>query len=591
MNIFKRLLAAALAILMLGAALALPALAENDETEAAAAAPAANAENVTATAEFSSGGAYAWGDVTDQSDATYIDFGVDHVWITAEKPVAGVYLKFYDKPSAWQITVGDETVECGQKGFLHEYAAIPEGARNAELRLTFPRGAAVTEIALYTEGALPDDVQVWEDALDGGADLVLFPTHSGDEHTFFGGVLPSAIAAGARCEVVYFCDHTDEPRRLHEMLDGLWAIGDKYYPVAGIFPNVYAETREQAEAAYAAKGYDEDSFIDWYVENIRRFRPQVLVIHDANGEDGEGANILSSVAAQNAIAAAGDKAAYPMSLASYGEWDTPKTYMHLCEANAITLDLDKPLDFYGGRTAYEMACVGFAAHKSQHYSARYEWLMGVDQVAAENEDAPRYTSATQIETYSPTMWGLLRTTVGADTSANMLENIVLYTRPGDEPRKAQESETETETEAAVTEWVAPATEAVEVEGEEDENPERDRLMKIVMIAAAAVVVGMVLALVLSGVKSRSDAKKKRQKEEERQARSEENARKLREARDERAKLDDAENAAEVRRVIEAQASRRDPSGKGAEREASIRAARAAREGGSTSHDKPTDKHY
>ena len=80
--------------------------------------------------------------------------------------------------------------------------------------------------------------------------------------------------------------------------------------------------------------------------------------------------------------------------------------------------------------------------------------------------------------------------------------------------------------------------------------------------------------------------------------SEERSRRLREARDERAQRDQLENTAEIKRIITesgggASGARpaRDPYGKGAEREAAIRAARAARESGAASHDKPTDKRY
>ena len=588
----KRLFAAALAALML-AAIAVPALAaETDEAETTAvnaAADAVLAEDVTASAEFSAGGWYSWGDLTDKNDATHVAFGVDHVWITAKKPVAGVYLKFYEKNSAWQITVGDKIIECGQKDFLHEFAALPEGSRGTELRLTFPRGADVSELALYTEGALPDDVQVWEDALDGGADLLMLATRAGDEHTVLGGVLPTAIADGARCQVVYFCDLSGDPIRMHEALDGLWAIGDRYYPVAGVFPDVEAESREDAEAAYAARGYGVADLVEWNVGNIRRFRPQVLVIHDEKGE-GDALSALNSEAAREATAAASDRSAYPMSLASTGgEWDTPKTYMHLCEKGAITLGLDEPLDFYGGLTAYEVSKAGFEAHKSQHYSERYAWLTGAAQGEGANDNAPRYSSAAEIETYSPAKWGLWRTTVGEDTGADMFENVARYMRPGDETREAAtETEPATETEAATTQTVAPVTEEAQ---ETDGTPERDRLMKIVAICAASVVIGTALALILSGTRSRRDAREMKRMDENRRARAEENAKRVREARDERAKLDGEENAAAVRRVIEAQSTRHDPSGKGAEREASIRAARASRESGGADHDKPTDKRY
>lgn len=587
----KRIFAAFLAALTFAAALAVVSLAEG-EGQSEEVTAEAEARNVVKDVKFSASGRYAWDNLTDGSYTTHVEFGVDRVKVSSDEPIAGVYLLFYVKPSAWEIEANGVSVECGQNGFVHEYVDLSEAGPSGQITMTFPRGADIAEIELYTEGVLPDKVQTWEAPLDGGADLVLFATHAGDEHTFFAGVLPMAMARGARCEVVYFVDHSDEPRRIHETLNGLWEIGDRYYPILGAFPDVYAESKGQAIAAYAAQGYGEDDFADFLTENIRRFRPQVLVIHDENGEDGEGANIINSEAARNAVLAAAESDRYPMSVAEYGVWDTPKVYMHLCKDGGIELDLDSKLDRFDGRSAYEMACVGFAQHKSLHYSWRYEWLMGIDhEQAASGGDDGRFTSAKQIENFSPIFWGLWRSTVGADETNDMFDNIVFYTRPGDETAEETQKETESAAETQTDADTAADTAAL-INGSQSDNPERERMMKIVAICAAAVVAGTILALIISGARSRGETKHKKEIEERRHARTEENARKVREARDERAKIEAAEDAADVRRLITSNsASDHDPSGKGAEREAAIRAARAAREAGAAAHDKPTDKKY
>ena len=65
---------------------------------------------------------------------------------------------------------------------------------------------------------------------------------------FFAGVLPYSVDYGAAVQVVYFCEHTNTPIRPHEQLNGLWAAGIRNYPVIGIFPDLYSESREGRNA-------------------------------------------------------------------------------------------------------------------------------------------------------------------------------------------------------------------------------------------------------------------------------------------------------------------------------------------------------
>ena len=613
MSSLKRFLCALIACVMLVAALAaVPALAEgeddtaavtdevaDDSPDATAAAPG-EATDVAAEVRHASYSEIDWAALTDGDDATHAEIAIGTVTITSEQPIAGVYLKFHSKPSAWIVKAGDVESEHGQDGFLHEYVEIEP---STGIELVFPRAADLSGLGLYTEGTLPASVQVWDKPVEDGADLMLLATQAGDEHTYMGGVLPLAIDAGARCQVVYFCGHDDDPIRMHETLDGLWAIGMKNYPVFGVFPLLAADSLEELKAKYGEQGFDEDAFIDRQVENIRRFCPQVLMIPDAAGEGGELASAINSVTAQKAVVLAADDTVYPMSLTTYGTWDTPKTYVHLGEDGAITLDLDAPLAAYGGRSAYEMACVGFERHESIHWTTRYEWLFGVDQVTVKKDpDAPRYAKATEIEEYNPAKWGLWRSTVGADGAqkADLFDNVTLYdvqaAQP--EPEQTEPVTSEPETTSSPNEGVL-LPDANKNGG--DKKNGGNNLMIIVVICGVMVVAGTAFALILSAVKARSAEKKQQRAHDKKHARSEENARRVREARLVRARIDgegskpdaddgeDGGDASDAARTTSE--STRDPSGKGAEREAAIKAARAARDMGASEHDKPTDKHY
>ena len=82
------------------------------------------------------------------------------------------------------------------------------------------------------------------------------------------------------------------------------------------------------------------------------------------------------------------------------------------------MDYDTPLEYFNGKTAYEVSKEGYKKHNSQQWTWFTGWINGKNT---------KYTKATQIETYSPLKYGLYYTTVGVDTQKNdMFENIIYY---------------------------------------------------------------------------------------------------------------------------------------------------------------------
>ena len=146
--------------------------------------------------------------------------------------------------------------------------------------------------------------------------------------------------------------------------------------------------------------------IEFITEQIRRFKPQVIVTHDFNGEYGHGYHRLTADAVKNAIDAAPDSGKYTNSAEKYGTWDTPKAYFHLYQENRISLNLREPIEAMDGMTAVEVATAAYKRHVSQQWC----WFYVSDDYQ-----------------YSCAEFGLYRTLVGADTENNMLENIKTYT--------------------------------------------------------------------------------------------------------------------------------------------------------------------
>ncbi len=339
---------------------------------------------------------------SDGIGSLYVIFDMEYGTFTVTDPILG------------------ESRQFGENVLFHEFADIAGAFGYAPKRIdiTFEAGAGqINELFLFAPGTPPSWVQRWELPREGETDLVLFSTHGDDEQLFFAGLLPYyAGERGYQCQVVYLTDHRNRnTHRVHEMLDGLWAVGVDTYPVFGRFPDQFCESKRDAYGYMAMEGITEEELVGFVVDNLRRFKPLVAVGHDLGGEYGHGQHMLYADMLIKAIEISMDPQKYPQSAQQYGTWDVPKTYLHLYTKNTIRMDWDQPLKSFGGMTAFRVSKdLGFSAHVSQQLN--FGWFIKGKETAAE------------INYCSPCRYGLYRSTVGADVEkTDMFENLTTYT--------------------------------------------------------------------------------------------------------------------------------------------------------------------
>ena len=311
-------------------------------------------------------------------------------------------------------TSNNEIKDLGSNDFLHEYINLDKAAES--VTLNYNEDTQISEIRVFTEGNTPKDVQKW--TRESYADLMIFSTHADDEQLFFAGVMPTYINRGKKVHVVYLARHDVgsyyAPSRLHEQLDGLWALGVTDYPTFGLIPDAYSENIDAARSQMNAAGFTDDDVIKFDVDQLRKYKPKVVLGHDENGEYGHGQHRLNCYTLKQAIEKSGDTNYTDSSLEVYS---VPKFYIHLYDMdNKTVLNYDEPLEKYDGKTAYEISKEGYSKHLSQQYTWFTDWLRGKNS---------SYTSATQITKYNPAYWGLYKTDVGPDVNKNdLFENIV-----------------------------------------------------------------------------------------------------------------------------------------------------------------------
>lgn len=320
--------------------------------------------------------------------------------LVTEDEIASLYLVWNSLPGSFDVSVDGTVYHFEGNTFLHQYIRLPEPGTHVTV-VTPDWGTELCDIYAFSRGTPPDWVQRWRTLSEGEhADILLFPTHADDEYLFFGGIIPLyAGERGLNVQVVYMNRHVGyDWNRNHELLNGLWAAGTDICPVINPQDDAMLGSLNATADFY---GYD--NFTGFQVEQIRKFKPSVIVGHAFNGEYGHKTHIFNANCLADAVELAADSDSYTDSAEKYGVWDTPKFYVHLYKENSITLDYETPLESFGGLTAAEAAAQAYGYHYSQHI-----WYSGIYLRGA----------------YDSHLFGLYRSVVGEDIAGgDIMENI------------------------------------------------------------------------------------------------------------------------------------------------------------------------
>ena len=254
----------------------------------------------------------------------------------------------------------------------------------------------IAEIHVLGEGEVPSWVQQWK-VFSGKADMVLLITDPGDEYIYFGGLLPYYAAQGK--EIMLCVAVNTNSAYKCELLDGLWHCGITNYPYIAYFkPNLCRSLRAQYDT------WSEVQFVRHVSRIVRIYKPDVLVTHSVGGEGGDGGHMACADAAKRSVhTAMDDKYDVGYGVKLYGNWQLKKLYLHNQDDNMITLDYNQQLDFFGGKTAMEVAQEAYAMQSYQRKN--------VPQLRTDGF-------------YNGAVYGLAYSNVGEDTvGGDMFENL------------------------------------------------------------------------------------------------------------------------------------------------------------------------
>ena len=319
------------------------------------------------------------------------------ITLPEDVPAALLQMEWYKPPEKTEVTVagpsGEELLhETLETGFYVDAVPLPSGARTVVIH---PRGTRVrmSSVRVYGEDYPHELVQRWK-PMPQKLDILLFSTHQDDEILFFSGLVPWYGHLGKEIGIVYMsnCGRA----RYREALDGIWLSGMRNHPVFLGYPD-----KDVASINVATNLWPGSQ--EAVVREIRRCRPDIVVVQDRDGEYGHTQHRLTSALICSGVELAADPAYDPESLEEFGAWDVKKLYVHLYGENQVHMNWNIPMEECGGFTPWEIAVASFEMHHSQYGYFRME---------------------RQSIEYDSSLFGLYRSVVGPDSAGNdMFENL------------------------------------------------------------------------------------------------------------------------------------------------------------------------
>ena len=298
--------------------------------------------------------------LTDMRYNSRISFSKDEsLEITLVNGAKGLYVAWYAAPEAARVEALDASgavleSTAANPDLLNGYYPLPEGCVKA--RVAGDKPFAVSELRVYDSAAAPDDLCLMA-AQTAQPKVMLILAHTGDESFDFGGVLP--FLSGTDAAVVFLSSESRQAQQ--QAIEARYALGSRTQPVFARFPYYY-DARLPLNKMYEL--VDKIELSNFLIQLLRRYQPDTLITHSAEGERGDGTHTLTAAYVLLAAEQAADATKEYVSERAYGVWQVGAVYQHMESGGSPLYDTHAPITAYGGKSAMELAQAGFERYTS-----------------------------------------------------------------------------------------------------------------------------------------------------------------------------------------------------------------------------------
>ena len=274
-------------------------------------------------------------------------------------------------------------------------------------------------LACLMNWCLPARAYDWQPPPNKITLLAVF-AHPDDEGIFFGGALPYYSSVLNLPTMLLCMADGNETLRQDELRCAAWNYGLRYEPLFGHFANFFSGWITDspytnstditwdlwADGVFQGDGSDVEAgktrAINCVAEAIRRYRPDVVITQDVDGETGHDNHKAASYATIRAFFVAADPNVTATNLVGLPPWQAQKLYVHLYPTNKLFhKSWEIPYPALTNLTAHQAVNLGLSCHASQGPS---RWV-----------SASVYPPGGDYTAWPAEWWGLYASMVGPDT--------------------------------------------------------------------------------------------------------------------------------------------------------------------------------
>lgn len=276
-------------------------------------------------------------------------------------------------------------------------------------------------------GYCRQSLQQWS-PYPGDADLMVVTAHPDDEGIFFGGTLPYYTkVAGKKTILVGMSgeesNHAGFNRR-EELERAAWHYGVRYKPINYQYVGTNSGTVDDVFNTWDPGG--RDAVVGRLAADIRRYKIDVIVSHDPQGEYGHAEHKATSAAVLAAFDVAGDPS---VSLGGLAPHQPQKLYLHKFNAPSIATNeipsvkvTPEGYNFHSWESTHSQL-----SNKSSRQVTNEGLQCHQDAIKVwpDLQAVSRYAQGEVFEGHPGEDWGLIRSTVGPDTvPGQFFQNVV-----------------------------------------------------------------------------------------------------------------------------------------------------------------------
>lgn len=292
----------------------------------------------------------------------------------------GIYLAWHAAPENTTVDMLDASDTLlaslpASSDLLNEYFALP--ANCARVRVTGEKTFAVSELGVFDSETPQDELCIMQ-AQEAQPKVMLIASYPSAESYYFGSLLP--YLSGEDAALVFLSGINRQT--MQEAIAARYALGSRTQPIFGSFP--YYPTALELKPLYS---YIEKKDVNnWLIQLLRRYQPQTLITHSAEGEESIGQHRLTSVHVLAAVDLAADEKKDYLSEREFGVWQVGAVYQHLETGSDALYDTSAQLSAFGGESALSLA------------QSAYEYYSALRVTHAAVIDAPYF-----VQTYPQTV--------------------------------------------------------------------------------------------------------------------------------------------------------------------------------------------